>query len=395
MTTLPSRLESRVKSIDLLRGLLMLLMAIDHARDYFYGGPRIDPTDPAAASVALYFTRWITHLCAPGFVALVGTSVYLQLQRGKSRAAVTRQLAVRGLWLILLEVTIVDYVWSFCFSPALQVIWTIGVSMLFLAALLRLSTVAIGIIGAAIVALHNLLDPIQASSFGSASIVWKLLHQQAPILFHDQMIGFVLYPLVPWIGVICLGYAFGPVTALPPARRLRLAVALGAVFLGLLSVLRIFHLYGDRMPLQPYPTAVQTLMAFFRVSKYPPSLHYLLATLGFLLLLYALFDLAATRKWLSPVRRFIETYGRVPFFYYILHIYLLHGVALILTAARGLDWHFWLQPGAVFFDHLDGWGYSLPVVYLVCLVAILVLYLPCRWFSQVKARRRDWWLSYL
>ena len=385
----------RLESIDLLRGLLMLFMAVDHARDYFSSVGGFDLTDPVQSWPALFATRWITHLCAPGFIALAGTSVYLQKHRGKSNSAITKLLITRGLWLVLLEVTVIDFGWSFSFAPALQVIWTVGISMIFLAALHRLPTWVVGGIGAAIVVFHNLLDPIQAARFGNASIVWKLLHQQGPILFHGQMVGFILYPLIPWIGVICLGYAFGPIAVMEPARRQRIAASIGAGFLAVFTLLRIFHAYGDRIQFQVQATPVRTLMSLFQVSKYPPSLHYVLATLGINLLLYAVFDVAATHQWLPRLRGIIETYGRVPFFYYTLHIYLIHLGALIVTAEVGLDWHHWLIPGAFILLRLPGWGFNLYGVYLVWFLAVAILYFPCLWFSRLKARRRDWWLSYL
>jgi uncharacterized membrane protein len=385
----------RLESIDLLRGRLMLLMAIDHARYYFSSVSGVDLTDPMQSWPALFATRWVTHLCAPGFIALAGTSVYLQKHRGKSNSAITRLLITRGLWLILLEVTVVSYGWSFSLGPALQVIWAVGASMIFLAAIHRLPPWAVGAIGAAIVLLHNLLDPIKAASFGGEAFLWEMLHQQGPVLMHGQMVGFVLYPLIPWIGVICLGYAFGPVALLAPGRRQRFAVTLGAGFLAVFTLLRVFHGYGDRIPFEPESTPARTIMSLMQVSKYPPSLHYLLATLGVVLLLYALFDLAATHGWLPKLRAVIETYGRVPFFYYILHIYLIHMAALLVTAYEGLNWRHWLIPGAVFISHLPGWGFSLWGVYLVWFLAVALLYYPCRWFSRLKARRRDWWLSYL
>jgi uncharacterized membrane protein len=385
----------RLESMDILRGLLMLLMAIDHTRDYFTSVVNIDPTDPVHSWPALFVTRWITHICAPGFIALAGTSVFLQRQRGKSRGQIEKLLVTRGLWLVFLEVTLISFGWSFALAPGLQVIWAVGVSMIFLAALQRLSTAAIGAVGAAIVVLHDLFDPIKAASLGAGAILWKFLHEPGLLLLHGQPVGMVAYPIVPWIGVICLGYAFGPIAVSTPARRQRFAIILGVSFLFVFSLLRLFHGYGDHDLFRHLATPAETFMSFLDVEKYPPSLQYLLATLGVVLLLYAFFDFAVTRDWLPRLRAFVETYGRVPFFYYVLHIYLLHATALVLTAAQHRDWRFWLIPGAVFFRHLDGWGYSLPGVYLVWLIVVLVLYFPCRWFARLKARRRDWWLSYL
>ena len=385
----------RLETVDILRGLLMVLMAVDHARDFFTSVAPMDETDPLHSWPALFATRWVTHLCAPGFIALVGTSVYLQRQRGKPRAAVQKLLITRGLWLMFLELTLFSFGWSFAVGFGLQVIWAIGISMIFLGMLQRLSVVAIGLIGAVIVVGHNLLDGVSISGAGGEALLWELLHQQGPIFVHGQLVGIVLYPIVPWIGVICLGYAFGPVVGMMPARRQRIALLMGLAMVAAFSLLRLTNVYGDSHRFAPLATPAQTAMAFLQVAKYPPSLQYLLATLGLLLLLYAFIDVAAARDWLRPVRGFFEVYGRVPFFYYALHIYLLHSAALLLTAERGLNWRFWLIPGAVFMRHLDGWGYSLPGVYLAWALVVLVLYFPCVWFGQIKARRRDWWLSYL
>jgi uncharacterized membrane protein len=385
----------RLESVDILRGLLMILMALDHARDYFTSISGLNPTDPLRSWPALFATRWVTHLCAPGFIALAGTSVYLQRKRGKPAGAMARLLASRGLWLMFLEVTVISFGWSFSLGPALQVIWVIGVSMIFLATLQWLPPAVIGAIGAVIVLGHNLLDGIRTEGIGGEAFLWRSLHQQGPIFLHGRMVGFILYPILPWIGVICLGYAFGPVAASEPVRRQRTSVLLALVLLLAFTLLRIFHGYGDDHAFQHLATPVETAMSFLQVEKYPPSLQYLLATLGVLLLLYALFDRAATRNWERPIRMFAGTYGRVPFFYYVLHIYLLHGVALALTAERGMNWRFWLIPGAVFMRHLEGWGFSLPGVYMIWALAVLALYYPCRWYGDLKARRRDWWLSYL
>ncbi len=385
----------RLESVDILRGLLMLLMAIDHTRDYFSSISHVDPTDPLHSWPALYLTRWMTHLCAPGFIALAGTSAYLQRQRGKSSGQLAWLLLTRGLWLALLEMTVISFGWSFTFGPALQVIWAVGISMVFLSALIWLPTAAIGSIGAVIVLLHNLFDAVHPARFTPAAFFWTLLHAPGPLFLHHQFIGVAPYPLIPWIGVICLGYAFGPVAASDRARRRSIAVTLGLGFLTVFAALRLLHGYGDHDRFAYLATPGETVMSFFQVEKYPPSLHYLLATLGVLLLLYAAFDLAVTRDWLPRLRRIIEVYGRVPFFYYVLHIYLLHLAALILTASVHLNWRFWLTPGAVFIGHLAGWGFGLPVVYLVWFLLVVILYYPCLWFSRIKARRRDWWLSYL
>ena len=385
----------RLEAIDILRGLLMILMAIDHTRDFFTSQTGFDPTNPMRSWPALFATRWITHLCAPGFIALAGTAVYLQRQRGKTRGQMAKLLITRGLWLVFLEITLISFGWSFAFGPGLQVIWAIGVSMVFLGLLQRLPTLTIGIIGVAIVGLHNLMDGIMPRSFGGGANLWEFIHVPGPLIVHHQFVGIVAYPVVPWIGVICLGYAFGTVVHLGPKHRQRVVAMLGVGFLFAFTALRLADGYGDHFMFQHLATPSKTAMSFLEVEKYPPSLQYLLATFGVLLLMYAVMDLAVSQDWVRRLRGFVEVYGRVPFFYYVLHIYLIHAIALLWTAHLHMNWRFWTVPGAVFVDHLDGWGYSLEGVYLVWAIVVLSLYFPCLWFSRVKARRRDWWLSYL
>ena len=384
----------RIEAIDLLRGLMMILMALDHARDFF-SGAGVNPTDPARSWPALFATRWITHLCAPGFVALAGTSVYLQRQRGKSRGEITRLLLTRGLWLILLEITLISYSWSMTWrAPFFQVIWAVGVAMMVLAGLQWLPVWAVGGIGAAIVALHEVLDPVTAASLGSWSNLWRLMMSPGPLNLPKGLMGFVAYPAVPWVGVICLGYAFGPVVLAKISFWKRLLM--GAGTLAAFALLRVGSSYGDATRFRPLANGTQTAMSFWNVQKYPPSLDYCLATFGVLLILYACFDALVCRDWLGVLRRFVKTYGEVPFFYYVLHIWMVHAATVLVALAVGLDWHVWVRPRMIVLaGPPPGWGFGLPVVYAVWAAVVLVLYLPCRWFSGYKARHRSWWLSYL
>ncbi len=385
----------RLEALDLLRGLLMILMALDHTRDYF-GKYTFNPTDPQQSWPLLYLTRWVTHLCAPGFIALAGASIYLQRRRGKSVAELRHLVLTRGLWLLLMEVTVISFGWSFTFAPFLQVIWAIGWSMVLLSLLLDLPVVAIGGLGAAIVTLHNLLDPIQAKNLGIWSNLWKILHQPGMLLLPDgHPFAFAFYSVLPWFGVICIGYAFGTVAAGTAGKRRRTSLLLAAVFAAAFTALRLNNHYGDDIPFEHLATPTQTLMSFFNVEKYPPSLEYVLATFTVLLLLYVLFDALVGRDWLPPLRSFLRTFGRVPFFYYVPHIYLVHGAALLTTMAVGGDWQFWIGTGFFTQGIPRGYGFSLGVIYAVWLTIVLTLYLPCRWFASVKARRSDWWLSYL
>jgi uncharacterized membrane protein len=385
----------RIDSVDILRGLLMVLMALDHARDYF-SSAAIDATDPMHSWPALFITRWVTHLCAPGFILLAGASVYLQRQR-KSAATLTRALILRGLWLIFLEITVVSFGWSFGFgAPILQVIWVIGICMIALAGLQWLPMPIVGLFGAVVILGHNLLDPIHASALGGWSDVWHILHERGWLTFHARHIALYGYPVIPWIGVMAVGYCFGAVVTLAPERRQRISALLGIASFAAFILLRLTHSYGDPgRGFEHLDTPTHTLMSIFSVQKYPPSLHYLLATLGIVFLLFSMFDRAVEHARAPRLRAFLDVYGRVPFFFYILHIFLIHALALIVAAATTPNWRFWITPDVVFTSHLAGWGYSLPVVFLVCIAVVLVVYPACAWFSRLKDRRRDWWLSYL
>ena len=388
------RAKGRVEAVDLLRGLLMILMALDHARDFF-SGAGVNPTDPENSWPALFATRWVTHLCAPGFVALAGTSVYLQRQRRKSRMEVTRLLATRGLWLILLELTLISFSWSLTLrAPFFQVIWAVGVAMVLLAGLQWLPVKVVGAVGAAIVALHELGAGVQAASLGVWANLWTLMMRPGPLMWHGQPFGFVAYPAVPWTGAICLGYAFGPVVLKRWGFWGR--ASMGAALLAVFAVLRLWSGYGDATRWQRLGSWTRSAMSFWNVQKYPPSLEYCLSTFGVLLVLYAFFDLAVRRDWMGGLRRFVKTYGEVPFFYYVPHILLMHVATVLVALAMGLDWRGWLEPRVIFLAGPPaGWGFGLPVVYAVWAAVVLALYPPCRWFSGYKSRHREWWLSYL
>jgi uncharacterized membrane protein len=385
----------RIESLDVLRGLLMLLMAIDHTRDYF-SNAAIDPADPIHSWPALFFTRWITHICAPGFILLAGTSVYLQRQR-KSAATLTRALILRGLWLIVFEIIVVSFGWSFGFGlPILQVIWVIGVSMIVLAGLQWLPVAAVGAFGAIVIFGHDLLDPVRAENLGHWSNAWHLLHERGVLTFHAHPVAVYGYPIIPWVGVMALGYSFGSIVAKNPEARQRISLVTGIASLGLFALLRFTHGYGDPGPgFEHLGTPSHTVMSFLSVQKYPPSLHYLLATLGVVLLLFALFDKVVLAGRSDRFRAFLNVYGRVPFFFYIAHIFVIHALALVVARITNPNWRFWITPDAVFTRHFDGWGYSLPVVYFIWMSVVLALYPLCAWFSCLKDRKRSWWLAYL
>ncbi|HET9794280.1 MAG TPA: heparan-alpha-glucosaminide N-acetyltransferase domain-containing protein [Thermoanaerobaculia bacterium] len=381
----------RVDSVDVLRGLVMIVMALDHTRDFF-SNARFDPLDLARTTPALYLTRWITHFCAPVFVFLAGTGARLSLSRGRSPADLARFLWTRGLWLVVVEATIVSFSWSFdpgFHTIVLQVIWAIGWSMAFLALLVRLPSGVVGAIGIGIVAGHNLLDRIRPAEFGPAAWIWNVLHVPSwhPIAQPGGHAFMLVYPLIPWVGVMAAGYAFGGVYGWEPGRRKRFLLRLGAGLSLLFVALRWANVYGDPRPWAPQKTAVLTAMDFLNCEKYPPSLLYLLMTLG-----PAIFLLARLERPAGAVASKVVVYGRVPFFYYVLHIPLVHAMAIAALIFRYGPGVFSSGPGK---PPPGGIGFGLPAVYLAWALAVAILYLPCRWFAALKARRRDAWLSYL
>jgi uncharacterized membrane protein len=383
--------RGRIDSVDVLRGLVMVIMALDHTRDYF-SNARFDPLDLARTTPALFFTRWITHFCAPVFVFLAGTGAFLSGARGRAKRDLSRFLWTRGLWLVVVEVTIVSFGWSFDFGLhdiALQVIWVIGWSMVVLAALVRLPTAAVGGIGVAIIALHNLLDPIRPERFGDFGWAWKIVHvaSWAPIASPGGHRFMLIYPLVPWIGVMAAGYAFGSVFTWDSARRKRFLALCGSGLVLLFVALRWSNVYGDPHPWAVQKNGVYTLLSFVNCEKYPPSLLYLLMTLGPAILLLALLERPA-----GSIASKTCVYGRVPFFYYVLHIPLIHGMAVAVFYAK-------YGPAILGYGPANpppaDFGFGLPLVYLFWAAAVAILYRPCRWFAGLKARRRDVWLSYL
>lgn len=379
----------RLMSIDMLRGLAIVLMALDHVRDYFTGAP-FQATDLDQTTPALFFTRWVTHFCAPVFVFLAGTGAFL-LSRRATPAQTSRFLLTRGLWLIALEWTVVTFVWTFNFEYRLglimQVIWAIGVSMIVLAALIRLPLAAIAAIGVAMIAGHNLFDGVAPESLGAWAPLWQVLHVQGVLSFGATPAGFVHYPLIPWIGVMAAGYAFGRLYEFEAGRRRRVLVALGLGLCAAFVVLRLVNGYGDLAPWSTQRNATVTLLSFLNVTKYPPSLLFLLMTLGPAMLLLAWFE-----RLHGPLAGMLATFGRVPLFAYVVHIVLAHLFAGLVALATGY--------GTVvltdfFLFYPDGWGVGLPGVYLAWLIVLAVLYPLCRWFAAVRRRRGDWWLAYL
>ncbi len=375
---------ARIGSIDILRGFVMVLMALDHVRDFFTDA-RFDPLDLSQTNAPLFLTRWITHFCAPTFVLLAGVSAYLTGRRC-TRAELSKFLWTRGLWLVVLEVTVMSLVWTFNVrydhGLFLQVIWAIGVSMIVLAGLIHLPLPAIAVCSVAMIFGHNLLDGIEPQSFGAWAPLWSLLHVSAPIPH-----AFVGYPLIPWIAVMSLGYCAGALYDMEPQRRTQWLIYFGVGSLTAFVLLRTTNVYGDPADWSLQSTTIHTLLSFVNVQKYPPSLQYLLLMLGFAFLSLAVLESARGR--FSEVLR---TFGRVPLFFYVLHIALAHLAAGLIALAMGYGTAMLSDD---FMSIPQQWGFGLPVVYLAWLLVVISLYPACRWFAAVKRRRDDWWLSYL
>lgn len=377
--------------MDLVRGLVMVVMVLDHTRD-FYFGMRVDPTDLSETWPFLFFTRWITHFCAPGFVMLAGASAYLY---GRKRTAAERRrfLLTRGLWLVVLELTLVHFGWDpepeYSFV-LLQVIWAIGWSMVLLAPISSLSPRMLVVIGAAIVIGHDLLDSVHLGSSGIERFLWSVVHEQRAFSPQEGVRVIVAYPLVPWVGVMALGFGLGELYAGEAKPRLRTLVGIGLVAIAAFVMIRALDGYGDPAPWVAQSGATYTVMSFLNCTKYPPSLDYLLMTLGPLLLL-----LAALERFSLPtvIARVLETFGRVPLFFYVAHLYLLSLSAATFAFVRwGSEQAFAPPPEG----HRGCPEWSLGPTYIVWVSAIAILYLPCRWFAALKERRgKDWWwLSY-
>ncbi len=368
----------RISEIDMLRGLVIVLMALDHTRDYFFNGGGMagaNPLDPATTTPLLYFTRWITHLCAPTFVFLAGVSAYLQFAKGKTTRSLSVFLATRGLWLIFLEATVLSFGWSFGFPYPffLQVIWAIGWCMLALSALVWLPRVAVLAIGLAITLGHNLLDPINAQQMsGAGQLLWTFLHDGGPVFVGEQPIGLIAYPALPWIGVACLGYGMGAVFTRPPEQRNRTILFMGLAMLAVFLLLRIAMIYGDPVfatgpegewrDWRDQTTVGAAIMVFLDVQKYPPSLQFTLVTLG---IVFALWPLLSRLR--GPVASVLNTFGATPFFFYLVHIYLIHVLAIAANAAAGnnFDGLFnYMMNAFTAPEKFVGLGFDLPWVYV-------------------------------
>jgi len=399
-STVPSAAgsASRIPSIDLLRGVVMILMALDHVRDYFNDSAYLyDPTDLQHTTPALFFTRWITHFCAPIFMLLAGIAAWLYGNKN-GRKALSFFLLTRGVWLVFVELFIVTLGWTFNIHFTfyiLQVIWAFGICMILLSALIRIRWSALLVIALVLIFGHNLLDPVQFSGSGFPAVGWALLHHFQPF-FYGGFGFFVGYPILPWLGILVLGYCLGRLYGpeFDAARRKRLLRILGLSAIAGFVLLRAINVYGDPAPWSTQRNGLYTLLSFFNVTKYPPSLLYILMTVG-----PGLVFLSWSEGPLNAFTAKITVYGRVPFFYYIVHIYVLHGLAVLAAMWQGhaasdmITVNNWVTGNPL----LKGYGFGLGVVYFVWIGVVLLLYPLCRWFDSYKRsrQRQQKWLSYL
>jgi uncharacterized membrane protein len=402
--------RARLDSVDAVRGVVMIVMALDHVRDFVHRGAMSQsPTDLATTTPLLFLTRWITHFCAPVFMFTAGIGAYFYLVRrspgeagwqpGRSRGQLSTFLLTRGLWLMLLEVTVMRVAYNFDVGQSypffLLVLWGLGLSMIVLAALVWLPIPLLSVLSVATIVLHNVADGIRAQQFGAAAPLWNLIHQVGAFQFAGHVF-ITPYPLVPWIAVMALGFCFGPVLQLPPARRQRLLIRVGISTIIAFILVRAFNVYGDPSRWAWQATASYTVLSFLNTTKYPPSLSFLLMTIGPALVMLAAFD----RRTFANANPLI-VFGRVPLFYFVLHFIAAHVASLALalatygTAALTFVWQPVPSMGGPASSFPPNFGWDLSVVYAVGITMVVALYPLCRWFAARKSQDRAWWLSYL
>jgi uncharacterized membrane protein len=381
--------RARLESVDLLRGVIMIIMALDHTRDFF--GQPGSPTNLTTASAALFFTRWITNICAPVFFLLTGTGAFLSLRK-RTKSELSRFLFTRGLWLIFLELTLFRCLalqFNFDYHiTIINVLWALGWAMIVLSALVHLPPSIVTAFGVIMIATHNLFDSID-----SANPLWSILHSSNVIFSIPGHTVFVAYPLIPWVGVTAAGYGLGQIYGWAPVRRrtflLRLGLGLSIGFV----LLRAINIYGDPSRWATQHSAAFTVLSFLNTTKYPPSLLFLLMTLGPALLFLWAVD-AHTPHFLRPAL----IIGKVPMFFFLLHFAFIHLLAVVICYARYGQVHWMFESPDI--DHFPitpppGWGLTLPFVYLIWAFVVIALYPLCRWYAALKQRRNDPWLSYL
>ncbi|MEP6622217.1 MAG: heparan-alpha-glucosaminide N-acetyltransferase domain-containing protein [bacterium] len=385
--------RDRIESVDVVRGIIMIIMALDHTRDFF-GNAAVSPTNLAQASVALFFTRWVTNICAPVFFLLTGAGSYLSLRR-RTRPELSRFLVTRGLWLILIELTLMRFLLQFNVDyrvTLLTVLWALGWSMTALGGLVLLPTWIGTAFGLLLILTHNVLDAPHDQWLGALAPVWRILHSPSVLNANPDHFLFQGYPVIPWIGVTAVGFALGKLFDWPAAQRRSVLLKGGiAITVGFVA-LRALNIYGDPVPWSTQRTATYTALSFLNVNKYPPSLLFLMMTLGpALLLLGALND--RTPRLLRPVL----TIGKVPMFYFLLHFGLIHLVAVIVCLVRYGTVHWMFESPSLDkypITQPPGWPLTLPLVYVVWIGVVISVYPACRWYASLRKRRTDWWLSY-
>ena len=389
--------KPRIASLDIMRGVVMVIMALDHARDFFHADAFVyDPTNLERTTPAVFFTRFITHFCAPTFVLLSGTAVRISQQR-KSKKELSMFLLTRGLWLVFLEITVVRFSMLFQLYydvTIFQVIWAIGFSMVLLSLLIRLPLKGILALGFLIVFGHDLLHNINLQTHDPVLVVWTFVHQAGFIELHEGKFALVPYPFLPWLGIMLLGYCMGEwfQNGFDHRKRKRMLIATGIGAVMLFLILRSFDVYGDPSPWMQQKNFTYSVMSFLNVTKYPVSLQYTLITLGPIVILLAYLENVRSAVW-----RPFTIFGRVPLFYYVLHFYLLHLGALILYMANSrknlaeIDFHF----NAGFGGLPPGYGYPLAAAYVAWISVVVMLYPLCKAYDRYKSRHKQPWLSYL
>jgi uncharacterized membrane protein len=390
MTAIP---KQRIASIDLLKGLVMVIMALDHVRDYFhYSAFMFEPSDPTQSTLPIFLTRFITNFCAPAFSFLAGLSAFM-IGKRKSISGLSRFLIKRGLWLVFVEIILVSFGWKFDIyfgHIGLQTIWQLGISMIVLAALIHLPRKFILVFSCIMIFGHNLLDGIHFNG----SYLWAILHERTVFEWMEGHYFRTAYPLIPWVAVMSLGYCFGPLydASFDAAKRTKILNALGIAGLLLYAILIFINQYGDPLPWTNYGDFSKTLMSILNANKYPPSLLYLLITLSATFLF-----LANSEALKGRLVDFFCVFGRVPFFYYIIHIYLIHILAALAARYTGFGWQALVLPKFITgIASLKGYGFNLVMVYFYWIGIILLLYPLCKRFDRYKQHNKDkWWLSYL
>ena len=400
--------KSRIQSVDILRGLVMSIMVLDHVREFVNADAFVfSPTDLTKTSTALFFTRWVTHFCAPTFVFLSGVSIYLQRMNGKTNRELSCFLFTRGLWLIFVEFTVIRFAvffnFDYSFLGLAEVIWIFGVSMILLSAMIFLPLRVVAVIGLVMVAGHNLLDgiriPPEIAFAGTPppdllQSVWIFLHQPGMVLFDGVTKVFAAYPLIPWTGVMALGYSVGSLYEMESEKRRRILLRLGIVTTLLFVVLRAINIYGDPSPWSTQSSTFFTFLSFLNTTKYPVSLQFLLMTLGpAMLVLYAA-DRSKAENWFTKI---LIVYGRVPFFFFTLQMFYAHAAGVILGYAAGQDAGFLFTnfPFAANVQPPSGFGFPLWTAHVVWIAGLVILYPLCAWYGKVKRNSRHWAFSYL